>query len=139
MQFEDKEGTVWPMRVDWAAIRRSRAANCDLCDELILEQIIRGGSVLIDALWAVLEPIAGQAKIAQTVFESRIRGEVWDQARDALMEGLEDFFPPQKVEILKAIQKEFRETVETNLKKSAEAYSDLPEKSEGSDQQTSTA
>ena len=99
--FTDNDGRTWVLRVTWAAMRRSAAAGVDLSKvELFLGDWFRGSHTLIDALYAVLKAECETAKIDQDAFEERISGPVVPLAAEALIKALENFFPPERAELL---------------------------------------
>jgi len=102
--FIDGTGSRWNCRVTWAAIRRSQAAGVDLTKvEEYLGDFYRCSPNLIDALWSVLEPACKEQGIRTLAeFEERVSGEVLEGARDALLEGLRDFFPKGRAILIQA-------------------------------------
>jgi len=102
--FPDNLGVMWTCRVTWAAIRRSQAAGVDLAlVENHLGEFYQCSPKLIDALWSVLEPACKEQGIRTLAeFEERVSGEVLEGARDALLEGLRDFFPKGRAILIEA-------------------------------------
>lgn len=116
LNFTDSQGSQWYCRITWAAMRRSTAAGVDLSlVEEHLGDFHRGSPKLIDALWAVLSPQAEEAKITREHFEDRMTGAVLEQAKDALLGGLEDFFPPSRGALIAAAEKEVKQQMEKLL------------------------
>ena len=60
----------------------------------------RGSASLVDALWAVCG--IGVTDITRDDFENAIDATVIDQAREALIESIKDFFPPSRSELIAA-------------------------------------
>jgi hypothetical protein len=103
MKFTDANGREWALRVDTAAIRRARAGGVDLSNpEKHLEALFTDHLTLCDCLWSCVAKTAQDAGISQEEFESRIRGEVIESARDALLAAVIDFFHGQRKELLEA-------------------------------------
>lgn len=99
--FEDNQGRKWSCRVTWAAIRRSANAGVDLSKvEEHLGEFYRGSASLVDALWAVCG--IGMTDMTRDDFETAIDKTVIDSAREALIAGVEDFFPESRAELIRA-------------------------------------
>lgn len=93
-KFKDALNREWFCRVDWAAMRRSVAADCDLSQiEGDIGDFHRGSVKLIDALWAVLSPEAAKVGVTLDQFEAGMFGEAIERGREALLAGVADFFP----------------------------------------------
>lgn len=110
-EFTDSDGRQWVLRLTWAAMRRSAAAGVDLSKvELYLADWFRGSHTLIDALYAVLKPQCEAEKppMDQESFEERIAGPVVPRAAAALVQALENFFPPERAELLAEALEETR-------------------------------
>jgi hypothetical protein len=65
-----------------------------------LGDFCRGSIKLIDALWAVVGPDATTQQVTREQFEDALTGQHMDEARGALLEGLRDFFPSQRAELI---------------------------------------
>lgn len=124
--FEDIAGRGWCCRVDWSAMQRSQAAGVDLSRaEEYLGDFYRGSALLINALWAVVGPEATKVGVTREMFEQGIRGETIEAAREALLAGLEDFFPKSRGELMRVaadeVAAEIRALVEASRKRSIES------------------
>lgn len=101
--FTDANGRVWTLRLDWAAMRRSKSAGVDLSKiEEVLADFYRCGTELAEAVWACVD-LRGQVANRDD-FEAALTGPVMDAARDALIEAVKDFFPESRREFITAAQ-----------------------------------
>lgn len=93
--FTDGTGRVWALRLDWAAMRRAKAAGVDLSKiEEITPDLFRCGVELIESVWACLDLSRGP--VNRDEFEAALTGEVMPAARDALFAAVMDFFPESR-------------------------------------------
>ena len=99
--FTDENGRAWTLRLDWAAMRRAKAAGVDLSQiESIIHLLHAGGVELIDALWACLDLNGGP--VNRDEFERAVTGDTIGYARMALIEAVKDFFPAARAEAIDA-------------------------------------
>lgn len=116
--FDDAAGRTWSCRVDWAAMRRSKAAGVDLSKyEEHLEAFYMLGPELIDALWAVVSPQGKNPGMVETLvqFEQSLTGEHLERARDALAAGVCEFYPESRAAHIKAAVQAVEEQVQKIL------------------------
>lgn len=107
--FKDAKGRVWNCHVTWGAIRRSAAADCDLSlVEELLGDFHRGSIKLVDALWCVIEPQAKRDNVTREDFEEQLCSDFIDEAREALLGGLRDFFPSDRANLIAAANDEVK-------------------------------
>lgn len=107
--FTDKAGRQWQVHLRVDDVQRVRdLAKVDLL------RIVRDGGELLDRLgedlvllvsviWALVQPQAQAAAIAEADFREQMHGESLDAASKAMLEDLADFFPPVQRERLSAL------------------------------------
>ena len=101
--FSDGSGVCWNCRVTWAAIRRSAAAGVDLSKiEEHLGDFHRCAPSLVDAVWAVCCDDAKGLGVDRDEFEQRLTGDTLEDAREALISGIENFFPKARGKLIRA-------------------------------------
>lgn len=111
--FTDSKTRVWTCRITWAALRRSTAAGVDLSIvEDHLGDFYRGSPKMLDALWAVLSEDANTQNVDRDDFENSITGDTIESARDALLQGLKDFFPSQRAALIAAAAEDVKTQIE---------------------------
>lgn len=99
--FVDATGRSWSLRLDWAAMRRAKAAGVDLSKiEEVIPDLYRCGTELAEAVWACLD-MRGQA-VNRDDFEGALTGPAMDAARDALLAAVSDFFPESRRQFIEA-------------------------------------
>lgn len=95
--FVDAENRSWSIAIDAPTIKRVRAeANgIDLMnvDGPLLEKIGTDPVLLVDLIWAVCRPQAEALSVTDEQFGRALVGDALERAADALMGGIEDFFP----------------------------------------------
>jgi hypothetical protein len=95
--FQDAAGQTWDLEANIATARRIRdLADFDLLSPEIdqtIAQIAADPILLVDVLWAWVKPQADGRNITDEQFGQAFTGEILDQAAEALLEELPDFFP----------------------------------------------
>ena len=115
---------TYTIRIDWAAMKRAKAAGVDLSlTEELLGDFFRGSPLLAEALWAICKPQAGG--LTQEQFEAPRRGQVLADAIDALVAGLVDFFPQQRGKAREAAVRQVKEQIEALLSGSIDSREKL--------------
>lgn len=128
--WTDNEARSWPLRIDWAAMRRAKAAGADLSNaEELLGDFFRGSVLLIETLWAIHEPEAIKRGIDREAFEAAVSGAAMEKAREALLEGLSDFFSPTRAELLRAAVAEVAAQIQSLAEISRKRFIESPEPS----------
>lgn len=93
-------------------MRRAVAAGVDLSNaEQQLGDWFRGSVSLVDALWAVIEPQAKSLDVDRDTFERNCCGDTLDEALEALIAGIVDFFPSQRGRLLTAAAAEIKREI----------------------------
>lgn len=95
--FTDANGQCWSIVVTVDTIRRVRQlASVDLMQVVggkLLEQIAADPVLLVDVLAAVCKPQMDARATTPADFGAAMHGDAIDQAAQALLQGLADFFP----------------------------------------------
>lgn len=106
--FKDGMGRQWICRIDVAAIRRVRSmCNVDLAnliairkdgstDTNVLQSLADDSILLVDVLNAVILPQLQAMSLTGEEWAESVNGQVIEDATYALIEGVAEFFPPQK-------------------------------------------
>lgn len=129
-EFVDANGNAWQIRVDVSTIKRVRDRHgIDLAKVLSSqEQLTRLADdvvLLVDTLYAVVEPQATTRGINAESFACSLSGDVIEYATMALMEGIIDFFPQGRREILRQIWEKVRALDKQAVSEAAELVSQL--------------
>ena len=123
-RFTDNEGRTWVVNVNVDAIKRVRSlCNIDLLEAVdgkIIDKLIADPITLCDCLYVVCKPQADELKVTDEDFGRAMAGDCLEQATQALLEDLVDFFPSRRRQILKQALGKMK-TVETRALDLAEA------------------
>lgn len=108
--FLDTRGRTWIITINVDAIRRVRALLgvnlLDVVEGNLLERLVSDPILLCDILFALIRPEAEARQISDEDFGRALGGDALDQATNALLEELVDFFPSGKRVVLrKALEK----------------------------------
>jgi hypothetical protein len=104
-RFTDATGRAWVIDITVDAIKRVR----HICDVDLL-QIVEGGLIerivndpimLCDILLALCKPQADSEQISPEDFGRGLAGDAIDDAVRAMLDGMVDFFPPRRRELLR--------------------------------------
>lgn len=102
--FKDTEGRQWMVRIDVDAVKRVRAlVDVDLLDAAggdLLPRIAADPVLLCDVLFALCQPEAEKRGVTDDQFGSAMGGDTIDDAAEAFMEALVDFFPKRRRAVL---------------------------------------
>lgn len=129
-EFLDASGNAWQVRVDVSTIKRVRDKyGIDLAKVLSSqEQLTRLADdvvLLVDTLYAVVEPQATTRGINAELFARSLSGDVIEHATMALMEGIIDFFPQGRRAILRQIWEKVRALDKQVVSEAAELVNQL--------------
>lgn len=121
--FRDENGEQWQVRVTPAALERCRdLAGVDLLDIIGGEEfaVFIGDPVrATKAIYAAVKPEADRKSVSESDFMERLFGDSLEQARQALMDAIVDFFPsPAERRARKALLAEIRRAID-------EAYEEM--------------
>ena len=100
--FKDTMGREWQLNINVAAMRRARAYDIDL--SLAVQQLNKffmDDVFFVDAIWAIVKPLADEKGITQEQFESAFDGAITEQAREALWVALGAYYDTGRSEFLK--------------------------------------
>jgi len=108
--FKDNQKRTWEIEVNVHAVKRVRGAlELDLLGVMeggVLEDLINDPVLLCDMIYVLCKPQADEAGITDEDFGRAMAGDAIDAATTAVLEGLADFFPRPRREVLrKAIKK----------------------------------
>lgn len=118
--FRDEMGHEWGLHIDIGTIARIRKDYAiDLSKVLASREAIEelAGDVvkLVDVLWGLVEPQAKTAGINAESFAGRLLGDSIEEAANALIEAIIDFFPSRRRELLRQIWSKGKELSEAKL------------------------
>ena len=127
--FRDTAGRQWPVSVTVGAMKRVQALcgvnlyqiiELDDKKDSLLNRLASDPILLVDVLYAVCKPQADQLHVSDIDFGEAMSGQTIDDASDALLQEIVDFFPEAKrlamTKILNAARR-FRTTRENQLRK----------------------
>ena len=105
--FKDANSRQWVLEITIGGVRRvKQIAGLDLLDleqGRVLNQLANDVVLLVDVLWILCEDQGQQHGINDEQFGRAFRGDVIEDATEALFEALVDFFPPQRQILLKKV------------------------------------
>lgn len=122
--FKDAQGRVWELQINIAAVKRIKAAcNVDLMDlvrggeaaKSCMSELMSNPVVVCDVLYALVMPRAEKAGITDEQFGESLYSDVLENATDALIQELIDFFPKGQRHLLKRAQAKIAEMQELML------------------------
>jgi len=127
--FKDNQGRQWTVEITVAALKRVKAlTGVDLAGILeggVLERLAIDPVLLGDVLYAICKPQADAGNVSDEDFGSALAGDAIEKATDALLEGLVDFFPSARREILKILLKKVREGEQGVLERARKVVEEL--------------
>lgn len=108
--FTDNHGRTWSININIAAVKRVRSAmDIDLLDAVggeLLTRLADNIVMLVDLVYFLVKPEADNAGVSDEQFGEALAGPALDDAANAFMAELADFFPEAKGRVLrKAIAK----------------------------------
>ena len=112
--FTDSLGRAWTLVVNVATIKRVRAlCGVDLNTIVevedgkpsakLLEKLSSDPVLLVDVLYAVCKPECDQRNVSDEDFGAAMAGDAVEQATDALLDEVIDFFPEAKRKVFQKI------------------------------------
>lgn len=128
--FRDNKRRVWTLEVNVAAIKRVRGlCKVDLNSIVevdsenrptahLLEQLSSDPVLLVDVLYAICKPDADKQGVTDEEFGEAMAGDAIEQATEALLDEIVDFFPSAKRQVMKKIlnaTRRFEEIARTRL------------------------
>jgi len=104
-RFNDNEGRTWIISVTVDAIKRVRAlCGVDLLEAIdgkLLERLVTDPITLCDCIYALCKPQADEQGVSDEDFGRAMAGDCLEQATEALLEDLVDFFPQRRRDLLR--------------------------------------
>jgi hypothetical protein len=107
--FADNAGRTWAIAVNVATVKRVRdllqVNLLEIADQKgkLLERLVEDPCLLCDVIYALVKPEADAKGISDEEFGRSLGGDVLDQATDALLGEIADFFPRHRREVLRRI------------------------------------
>lgn len=102
--FKDGNGRDWSITVNYSAkVRVEAAAGVDLFNVDVFKQLGEDTGKLIATLCAVVEPQLKEKGVTAEQFLDSLTGDSLEQAGDALLQEIIDFFPQKRRETLRKI------------------------------------
>jgi len=128
--FRDNKRRVWTLEVNVAAIKRVRGlCKVDLNSIVevdsenrptahLLEQLSSDPVLLVDVLYAICKPEADKLGVSDEDFGASMAGDAIEQATEALLDEIVDFFPSAKRQVMRKVlnaTRRFEEIARTRL------------------------
>ncbi|MGN0872656.1 MAG: hypothetical protein ACI4UV_15830 [Victivallales bacterium] len=105
--FKDNEGREWTVSMNVGSVKRIRdMAKVDIFGsglQSFVETVTENPVMLVDVLYAAIQPQAEKREISGEAFAEAIAGDVIETASSVLLAEIVDFFPKAKRNILKRI------------------------------------
>lgn len=113
--FRDNKRRVWTLEVNVAAIKRVRGlCKVDLNSIVevdsenrptarLLEQLSSDPVLLVDVLYAICKPDADKQGVTDEEFGEAMAGDAIEQATEALLDEIVDFFPSARRQVMRKI------------------------------------
>jgi len=105
--WTDSKGQVWSMAINVHAIQRARnlvGVNLiDVFDGKLFVQLSDDPVLLVNTIYAVCKPQADERNVTDEQFGELLVGDAIDEATDTLVQGVLDFFPTGRREVLKRL------------------------------------
>lgn len=124
--FKDVNGKSWELRITPTSMRRVETLTgvklgTILQDEFRpLQEMFTDPVKTVDVLYALCQPEADRCKISDEQFGESMVGDALENAVDAFMEALADFFPSRQSQMLKRLFQKVKQ-YQTTLAEKAEA------------------
>lgn len=108
--FTDNASRTWTVAVNVGTLKRVKAlTGTDLLEVIegrLVERLIADPVLLVDILYAACKPEADARNVTDEAFGQAMGGDAVEQATEALLEELVDFFPrPRRALLRKALEK----------------------------------
>ena len=113
--FRDTNGRDWHVALTVADIKRVQQLTGVLLTSLVedklvpLAELIGDPVRLVDTLYAIVQPQADAAGVTDEQFGRSLGGDSLEQAANAFVEGLLDFFPSRQRDLLKQLMQKQKE------------------------------
>ncbi len=105
--WTDGEGRSWSTAINVNTIKRVRELAginlLEVFDGQLLNRLSGDPELLVNALYAMCKPQANERSVTEQAFAELLVGDVIEQAATALVQGLIDFFPKDRREVLRRL------------------------------------
>ena len=102
--WKDNQGRSWKLAINVNTIKRVRERAgvnlLDVFDGQLLNRLSEDPELLVNTLYVVCQPQAEQQAISEEAFAELLVGDAIEEAATALVQGLIDFFPKDRREVL---------------------------------------
>jgi len=119
--FQDSKGATWDVALNTTSIKRVKnTLGIDLLDVVsksssVLTTLQEDPMVLVDTLYVVCKEQADARGVSDEAFGCGFDGNAIEAATEALIEGLINFFPPRRREILRKVLLKMTEAEEAAM------------------------
>ena len=105
--WKDTQGRTWQLGINVNTIKRVRELAginlLDVFDGHLLNRLAEDPELLVNTLYAVCKPQAEQESVTPEAFAELLVGDAIEEAGAALVQGLIDFFPKDRREVLRRL------------------------------------
>ncbi len=126
----DRKSNVWVVEIDTSTLRRVKAVTgvnlLECVEGDLIERLSSDVLLLVDVLYAILQPQADQQQITDEQFGEGLAGDVITDATTALLEAMVAFFPEPRRRLLKTAAAKYA-AVQTKAMEMVQAKLDSPE------------
>lgn len=122
-KFTDATGRDWPVTITVGTVRRVRQlVDVDLLklDEALLKRLATDPVELANVLYVICEPTCDERGISDEQFGELLGGDVIDQATEAFIEAIIDFFPRARRTVARQVRAKAKTHEERLLKRTTE-------------------
>ena len=129
-KFVDRKSNVWIVEIDTSTLRRVKAVTgvnlLECVEGDLIERLSSDVLLLVDVLYAIIQPQADQQQITDEQFGEGLAGDVITDATTALLEAMVAFFPEPRRRLLKTAAAKYA-AVQTKAMEMVQAKLDSPE------------
>ncbi len=129
-KFVDRKSNVWVVEIDTSTLRRVKAVTgvnlLECVEGDLIERLSSDVLLLVDVLYAILQPQADQQQITDEQFGEGLAGDVITDATTALLEAMVAFFPEPRRRLLKTAAAKYA-AVQTKAMEMVQAKLESPE------------
>lgn len=117
--WKDSQGRSWSMAVTISTVKRTRDLAginlLDVFDGKLLSQLSQDPELLVNTIYAVCKPQADAAGVSDEQFGELLVGDAIEQAAEALVQGIIDFFPRDRRPVLNRLWAKTKSVNEATL------------------------
>ena len=129
-KFVDRKSNVWVVEIDTSTIKRVKTLTgvnlLECVDGDLIERLSSDVLLLVDVLYAAVQPQAEKQNISDEQFGEGLAGDVISDATSALLEALVAFFPEPRRRLLKTAAAKYA-AVQTKAMEMVQAKLESPE------------